>query len=260
MQTPFRNDVDALKTRLASLDEELASLRQKAREYEQARERLAQIEAEHADVRREIDDRSSGREAPLLDGLRIASPCHERWENMIGDDRTRFCASCQKNVHNVSEMTRAEAETFLESVAGPVCVRMYKRADGTVITADCPVGVRKKRVKRLFLTTIGGGLAAAAGALALWRYEESTVMGQMVAMPMGTVAPIESAAPSPTFATPPDGPGPKDGPVKQDGPGYIPAFMDRNGTIHALPRPASSSTQKAKDPAPGNTAKPRLGF
>lgn len=208
MDTPFRNDVDALKTRLASLDEELATLRAKTREYEAARERLAQVESEHEDLRREIDARTSRRAAPFLDTLRIASPCNESWDGMIGDERTRFCPKCQKNVHNVSEMTRDEAETFLESVAGAACVRMYQRTDGTVLTADCPVGVRKKRVKRLFLATIGGGLAAAAGAVAFWQYEERVVMGEMMPVPhtsqpalMGTATAF--TPPPQEFATPP---------------------------------------------------------
>ncbi|MFO0590096.1 MAG: hypothetical protein U0441_21320 [Polyangiaceae bacterium] len=216
MTTPFRNDADALRTRLSSLDEELKDLRSKATELDAVKQRLERVEKEHAEVLEEIDARASGRKAPLLDSLKIASPCHESWDAMVGDDRTRFCGKCQTNVHNISEMPRAEAEAFLQSVAGPVCIRMYKRTDGTVLTADCPVGVRKKRVKRLFLATIGTGLAAAAGAVAFWKFEEATVMGEMVmptAVTMGTAAPSVEPAPSTpqfptppptTFATPPD--------------------------------------------------------
>src|SRR5262245_10585878 len=117
MDTPFRNDVDALKTRLASLDEELARLRGKVEEYETVREKLTEVEREHGEVRREIDARSVRRAAPFLDTLKVASPCPASWDEMVGDERTRFCGKCQKNVHNVSEMTRAEAETFLQGVA-----------------------------------------------------------------------------------------------------------------------------------------------
>lgn len=186
MDTPFRNDVDALKTRLASLDEEVATLRGKAREYETVQERLNEAEREAEAVRREVDARAARRPTPFLDTLRIASPCNEPWENMVGDERSRFCGRCEKDVHNVSAMTRVEAEALLESVASSICVRMYQRTDGTILTADCPVGVRKKRVKRLFLATVGGGLAAAAGALAFWRYEEHVVMGDMAETRGGT--------------------------------------------------------------------------
>lgn len=212
MPTPFRNDVDALKTRLTSLDEELAGLRERAREYDALKERLASVEKEHEEVRREIDARAAKLPTSLLDRARIASPCHERWENMIGDEVTRFCPSCQKNVHNISEMTRNEAEAFLESVAGgAACIRMYRREDGTVMTADCPVGVRKKRVKRLVLATVGGTLAVAAGAIAFWRYEEEVGRERHLGTALGGAVSYDPAPPpvqlapsvAPTFATPP---------------------------------------------------------
>lgn len=207
MDSPFRNDVDALKTRLASLGEELTTLRSKAREYETTRERLTQVEREHEDLRREIDARQTRRAAPLLDNLRIASPCNESWDSMVGDDRSRFCARCEKHVHNLSELTRDQAETFLQNVTESACVRIYQRADGTVLTSDCPVGVQKKRVKRLFLATVGAGLAVAAGAVAFWAWEEATMMGSVAGGIQAPVPPTTEpqAPPAPTFATPPTG-------------------------------------------------------
>ena len=220
MSTPFRNDVDALKTRLTSLDDELTTLRARAAEYEALRERLTHLEREHADVRREIDARQSRRAVPLLDSLRVASPCNESWDDMIGDARTRFCGKCQKHVHNISELTREEAETFLQAATESVCIRMYQRADGTVLTTDCPVGARKKRVKRLFLATVGTGLAAAASAVAFWAFEETVVQGAMSPIPVSSLPPphdsnavtgavpwpssTSEVTPAPTFATPPD--------------------------------------------------------
>jgi hypothetical protein len=79
--------------------------------------------------------------------LQIASPCYERWENMKGDERVRHCASCKLNVFNVREMTRAEVEQLVERTQGRLCMRLYKRWDGTVLTADCPVGVSRARVR-----------------------------------------------------------------------------------------------------------------
>lgn len=210
-QTPFRSDLDALRTRLAGLDEQLSELRLEERKLADRQARREELEKERAEIHREVSARETRRKVPYLDTLKIASPCHESWDAMVGDERTRFCAKCRKDVHNISAMTRVEAEQFLESVAGAACVRMYQRVDGTVLTADCPVGMKKKRVRRLFLATIGGGLAVAAGALAVWRIEESMVMGEIAAPPthmpavVGTATATAGPAPeeAPTFATPP---------------------------------------------------------
>jgi hypothetical protein len=77
-----------------------------------------------------------------LENIRIAAPCPATWEKMIGDDRVRHCAECQLNVYNLSEMTRLEAEELIASREGRLCVRFFRRTDGTVITRDCPRGLR----------------------------------------------------------------------------------------------------------------------
>lgn len=85
-----------------------------------------------------------------LNNVKIASPCRADWNAMIGDERQRFCGECQLNVYNLSGMTRQEAENLLLNSEGRLCVRFYKRADGSVITKDCPVGWRavKQRVSK----------------------------------------------------------------------------------------------------------------
>ena len=85
-----------------------------------------------------------------LKNLHIASPCSQDWENMIGTERRRFCGECQLNVYNLSGMTREAAENLLTNAEGRLCVRFFKRADGTVLTQDCPVGWRaiKKRASK----------------------------------------------------------------------------------------------------------------
>lgn len=110
---------------------------------------------------------------PLLSQVRIASPCSARWEDMTGDERTRRCAQCDLDVHNLSAMTADEAETFLREKVGTgrVCARMFRRADGTILTRDCPVGLALWRKRAawaagrvaaagLFLVTGGWALAA----------------------------------------------------------------------------------------------------
>ena len=77
-----------------------------------------------------------------LNQIRIASPCPVSWEQMIGDNRVRFCGECQLNVYNFGELSRTEAEELLRSTEGRLCGRLYRRADGMVITKDCPVGFR----------------------------------------------------------------------------------------------------------------------
>ena len=89
-------------------------------------------------------------EIPLLENVRIASPCPKRWDDMVGGERVRFCRECSKNVYNLSEMRQEEAENLLKThEGGRVCLTFYRRADGKILTADCPVGLRAAR--RVFL-------------------------------------------------------------------------------------------------------------
>ena len=85
-----------------------------------------------------------------LENIRIASPCKADWDEMIGNERQRFCGECKLNVYNLSGMTREEAENLLIQSEGRLCVRFYKRADGTVLTKDCPIGWQafKRRVSK----------------------------------------------------------------------------------------------------------------
>jgi hypothetical protein len=85
--------------------------------------------------------------SPSLDLIQIASPCTANWDAMKGDERIRHCEECHLNVFNISEMTRDEATAFLAERTGRTCVRMFKRADGTVITRDCPVGLAALRAR-----------------------------------------------------------------------------------------------------------------
>jgi hypothetical protein len=81
----------------------------------------------------------------VLDRVEIAKPCPALWEGMAGDERVRHCNVCKLNVYNLSEMTRKEAEELIIEKEGNLCARVYRRADGTIITNDCPIGVRLVR-------------------------------------------------------------------------------------------------------------------
>lgn len=95
-----------------------------------------------------------------LDNIKIASPCSADWREMYGDARKRFCADCKLNVYNLSEMTKTEAESFLINSEGRVCVRLYRRADGTVLTQDCPVGWAKVKQRVSRITTAAFSMVA----------------------------------------------------------------------------------------------------
>jgi hypothetical protein len=58
-------------------------------------------------------------------------------------------------------MAREEAEAFVREIEAAPCVRFFRRADGTVITTDCPVGVRRKRTKQ---AAVAVGVSLLAGA------------------------------------------------------------------------------------------------
>jgi hypothetical protein len=61
-------------------------------------------------------------------------------------------------------MKRDEALALVRSAEGRVCVRFWRRADGTVITSDCPVGLAAK-MKRKVRLALAGLVAMALGIL-----------------------------------------------------------------------------------------------
>lgn len=102
--------------------------------------------------------------AQSLEVLRVASPCPARWDEMKGDDRVRYCGECQLHVYNISGLSRDEAQQLVSQREGRLCIRMLQRADGTVITRDCPVGLRALRLRAIKLAA---GTCALAAALVL---------------------------------------------------------------------------------------------
>lgn len=171
----YRDDFEALSARHAALETELLA---KTRELGAAAQLLA-------DAKRQAM-------LPVLDNIRVASPCSAQWANMTGDERTRQCGSCQKAVYNLSAMTRAEAEALLVEKEGRLCVRYYQRADGTIMTADCSVGIAKKRKRRIMFA--GAAVLAAGAAIAVAHAAQPDDHHEMAGEPvMGDLA----APPSP---------------------------------------------------------------
>jgi hypothetical protein len=92
-----------------------------------------------------------------LDTISVASPCTASWDAMKGDDHARFCGQCSQHVYNISELSKDQAEALIEEHEGKMCVRYFKRFDGTIMTKDCPVGWAAIKKRTLLI----GGAAAA---------------------------------------------------------------------------------------------------
>ncbi len=201
---PYRQDVDALQSRCDTLEKELEDLRARSRELGDVLRDEARVARELEASRKMLGDK---RALPLLDNVRVASPCKASWDEMTGDEKVRFCGQCEKNVYNLSAMGHAEGERLLQEKEGKACVRFYRRADGTVMTTDCPVGVKRKRIRRVAVATVGGGLMAVAGVFGMSAMGRPVAMQGAIAGPtmgepvMGQMPQVDPAPPPPPATT-----------------------------------------------------------
>ena len=106
----------------------------------------------------------------VLQRIEIATPCDASWDDMAGDERKRFCQQCELHVYNLAAMTEQEAVQLIEETQGRLCGRIYRRKDGTVLTQDCPVGLRAVRRKLAGLVgRIATGVVFAGTAVGFYR-------------------------------------------------------------------------------------------
>jgi hypothetical protein len=162
---------------------------------------------------------------PLLDRIRIASPCPMRWGDLTpiaaedgrAGDRVRYCGRCGLDVHNISNMTRDQAESLLASIeaaragGGRFCAGFYRRVDGTVLTRDCPVGrLAVRRRARLVLTRIAALATLLVGGGALAARKEGNEGHRVADLPpfcwIGRVLHRSGAVPEPDAARAPAAP------------------------------------------------------
>jgi hypothetical protein len=101
-----------------------------------------------------------------LEVLDVREPCTEDWRKMTGDDRVRFCGTCRLDVYDLSALTTADAEELVNKNDGSLCVRFYRRADGTVTTLDCAPR-RFEKLRRGARVGLGFGALLVAGALSI---------------------------------------------------------------------------------------------
>lgn len=143
---------------------------------------------------------------PLLARIRVATPCRADWNEMTGDERVRHCARCDKDVFNLSDMSREQAERLIIERRGDLCARYYQRQDGTILLADCSVGLRQKRATRVLAAGAAALLAGTGGAGAFLQLSHRASIAPAPPAPdeplMGRMAVVQPEAPPPP--APPD--------------------------------------------------------
>jgi hypothetical protein len=115
------------------------------------------------------------RPSSVLDVIEIRVPCTASWEEMRGDDRSRFCRHCRQRVYNLSKMSEADAVTLVQRGGRRPCLRFYRRPDGTVMTNDCRTLMRALRRKLASGTALAIALVLALlGLLAIPTSQRAT--------------------------------------------------------------------------------------
>jgi hypothetical protein len=110
---------------------------------------------------------------------------------MTGDNQSRFCGHCQKQVHDLSSMTTDAAQRLLCESAGPLCVRFQVSAEGKPITLDyAPAPIRRR-----WLWPVAAIASLAAGVLGCVLVNRPKPKPVPVFV-MGAIAPIQSPLPS----------------------------------------------------------------
>ncbi len=74
----------------------------------------------------------------FLSSLTVPSPCTADWNSMAGNDQVRFCGHCNLHVHNLSQVTRNQAQRLIARSNGRLCVRYHRDPEGRPRTLPIP--------------------------------------------------------------------------------------------------------------------------
>jgi hypothetical protein len=129
--------------------------------------------------------------------LRVVSPCSVPWSSMPGDDAVRFCFQCRQNVYNFAGLSPAEALALVDRAEGRVCVRLTRRADGTLVTGDCWALLRRARKRGLLALAV-----AAPAILAAQLWSQAFGLRALYALVHRPPAPVITAG-APMLPAPP---------------------------------------------------------
>jgi len=94
----------------------------------------------------------------FLNNITIPSPCTADWNSMVGNDQMRFCEHCSLDVHNLSRMTRNQAQRLVARSNGRLCVRYHSDSSGKPLTL--PLAQKLHRINRRVSRIAAGAFSA----------------------------------------------------------------------------------------------------
>ena len=94
----------------------------------------------------------------FLNNITIPAPCTADWDSMIGNDQVRFCEHCTLEVHNLSLLTRNQAQRLVARSKGRLCIRYHHDSTGRPITL--PVRQKLRRIGRRVSRLAAGAFTA----------------------------------------------------------------------------------------------------
>ncbi len=133
----------------------------------------------------------------FLYNLTIPSPCSADWNSMIGNNQVRFCEHCQLNVHDLSQLTRSQAERLIARANGRVCVRYHTDDKGRPITL--PVSQKLHRIGRRVSRIAAGAFTATLSVSSAVAQQTVTLQGRVLRVPAAS-QPLTLAVPDATIA------------------------------------------------------------
>ncbi|MBI4748609.1 MAG: ankyrin repeat domain-containing protein [Acidobacteria bacterium] len=115
----------------------------------------------------------------ILDCIQVKSPCTEDWTEMVGNDEVRFCSHCRKHVHNLSAMTRREAEELVLRSSGNLCIRYLRRPEDQQIVT-LPDWMDRPALRRIALPIAAGVMAVVLNTSPVFAQEPAQTSFQIV--------------------------------------------------------------------------------
>jgi hypothetical protein len=131
-----------------------------------------------------------------LDQVRIAEPCPKTWDALVGDDHSRYCAHCDRHVHNLSALSADEAQRLICASAGRLCIAYIPNEAGRVTTLEYAKPKRPRYGWRL-VAALGGFGALASGLVAAVYRPKPTPPPMMLGGMMAPITSCDVAMPGP---------------------------------------------------------------